>query len=117
MARITLELSPCWGRRGAEICTGCELLQMPADYSGSFPAMQMLLPAVENIGTDAEFCPNRLSAGMVGPGPSVGVDQKDVGGRAHPVTVRPAQGVGVSLHVGSLERAAACADARTGSAT
>lgn len=82
---MQLAMQPCWGRRDAAICTDCTLLQMPADYTGSFPAMELQLPAVEYIGTDAEFCPNRRSAGTIVPGPSVGTELGAVSAVAHSV--------------------------------
>lgn len=107
---MRLTEQPCWGRCDAAICTACTLLQMPADYTGSFPAMELQLPAVEYIpiivkgevvGAE-EFCPNRRSAGMHSPDASVGVDLQGVSAVAHAVDCAPASGQGEPLDLGNV---------------
>lgn len=61
---LPLDDRPCWGRADATICDDCTLLRLPTDTAAGWPELQIILPAVEHIGTDAEFCPNRRSAGM-----------------------------------------------------
>lgn len=113
MAGMHFEPAPCWGRRGAESCTACTLLQMPADYRGPFPGLALKLPAVQSIGTDAEFCRNRRSAGAVIPGPSVGAEQHGVGAVAHAVSVLPLVPAGHPCRLGAPEMGAACAAVQT----
>jgi hypothetical protein len=101
---MRLEPLPGWGRAGATVCNDCTLRQMPADYTGSFPTMALQLPAVEHIGTDAEFCAERRSPGTVVPGPSVTGELSGVGALAyvrHGTDCAPSHADGVCLTVGS----------------
>lgn len=75
---MRLQPKPCWGRADATVCTSCALLQMPADYTGNFPVMDLQLPAVEHIGTDAEFCAERRSSGTHFPDASVSGESSGV---------------------------------------
>lgn len=102
---------PCWGRAGATVCNDCALLQMPADYTGSFPLMEMQLPAVEFVpvivageivGTE-EFCRERRSSGTHRPAALGGQDGQGVGGFGHIANVRPACSSAKPLDVGPAE--------------
>jgi hypothetical protein len=63
--------TPCWGRAGADICAACARLQTPAEYTGGFPVMNLLVPGARleetRDGGLQWFCAERRSAGTPRP--------------------------------------------------
>lgn len=92
---MTLAAAGCWGHRSAPICTDCARLQVPAEYSGAFPAMQLLVPAAqlreELVGGPTWFCADRRSAGTHAPSASVaGAEGLVCAAGNHAKTLEPA---------------------------
>lgn len=93
---MTFADARCWGHRSAPICTDCSRLQAPADYTGDFPVMRLLVPRAylrhELTGPPIWFCVDRRSAGTHIPDASVSSGAGLVGTAGHHVETVPACG-------------------------
>jgi len=86
------DTTPCWGRSYAPICDACTRRQAPEDYAGSFPVMDLLLPAAYPVrqvdGRLEWFCAERRSAGMHRPAAVCARGCRSVGADAYCVHTR-----------------------------
>jgi len=94
----------CLGREGDDQCTACTLRVAPADYTGYFPALAVIVPNLQERGLGEWrrlHCLDRRTDDTHFPGASVGGDQGGVGAVAHAAECAPSDGVGVSLPRGA----------------
>ena len=79
--------TPCWGRAGLDLCSACARLQAPAEYTGSFPQMNLLVPpAALEVACDGAlqwFCAERRSTGLHRPAAVCDAQLPAVGAPAH----------------------------------
>lgn len=88
-----LEHRACLGRYGDEQCAACVLRVDPKDYSGRFPALDVIVPNMrvqllkrpDSTPYTELFCRDRRTASTVVPGPSVGTSEGGVCLHAHTV--------------------------------